>query len=142
MCMINFFFGIYYRPQRSCGKVMFSRASVILSKMVSGRHPPPPWQTLPGRQTSPWSDTPLGRHPSGQTPLLGRHPHGQTPPGQNQPPSRHPPGQTSPPAQQTTTAADGTHPTGMQSCSFKIEKIVMKILYSNCNSLKLVSIYV
>ena len=28
-----------YRPQRSCGKVMFSQA--ILFTMGSGRHPPP-----------------------------------------------------------------------------------------------------
>ena len=37
------------------------------------------------------------------------------------PPGRHPPGQTSPwadtpPRQQTATAADVTHPTGMHSC--------------------------
>ena len=47
----------YYRPQGSCGKLMFSQASVILS--TGG--------CLPGQT------------PSGQTPSLGRHP-GQTPP--------------------------------------------------------------
>ena len=45
----------FYRPQRSCGKVMFSQASVILFRGVYpsihwGRHPPrhtPPGQTPP-----------------------------------------------------------------------------------------------
>ena len=45
-----------YRLQRSCGKVMFSQASVILA----GRHPP-------GRQLPNRADTPLGRHPPQQT---------------------------------------------------------------------------
>ena len=48
----------YYRPQRSCGKVMFSQASVIL--FTGGWDPP-------------------GRHPR-QTPLPGRHPLGRHPP--------------------------------------------------------------
>ena len=59
----------YYRPQRSCGKVIFSQASVILS--TGGV-----CQTPPGRH-------PLCRHhPPGQTTsLLGRHPLGRhTPP--------------------------------------------------------------
>ena len=59
-CLVNFY---CYRPQRSCGKVMFSQASVILS-MRGG---------VPGRLT-PWADT---RH----TPL-GRHPLWEDPPGQ------------------------------------------------------------
>ena len=42
---------------------------------------------------------------------LGRHP-----PARQTPPSRHPPGQT-PPQPKMATAADGTHPTGMHSCS-------------------------
>ena len=37
---------------------------------------------------------------------------GQTPP----PKGRHLPRQTPPPPHETTTAADGTHPTGMYSC--------------------------
>ena len=77
-----------YSPQRSCGKVMFSQASVILftRRGVSDRH-------SPGRHP-PWANTPLGR----PTPL-----------------GRHPPWADTPP-QQTATAADGTHPTGMHSC--------------------------
>ena len=37
-----------------------------------------------------------------------------------QPPPRGktPPGQTPPPPQETATAADGTHPTGMHSCYY------------------------
>ena len=117
----------YYRPQRSYGKVMFSQASVIL--FTAGclpdtpRQTPPTWadtpeadtppgQTPPSGQISPsrhipFADTPLGRHtpfvdtPYADTPL-GRHTH-------------LPPGRTSP-SQQTATAADGTHHTGMHSC--------------------------
>ena len=90
---------------RKCAvcKVMFSQASVILfTGGVSARHPPlsrhPPGQThSPWADTPTWADTlPLGRHPH-----LGRHPLGRHPPG------RHP--------QQTATAADGTHLTGMHS---------------------------
>ena len=63
---------VYYRPQRSCGKVMFSQASVILftgegvyPSMHWGRHPP--WTDTP-RQTPPWIDTPLAKHPRANTP--------------------------------------------------------------------------
>ena len=64
------------------------------------------------------ADTPMGRHTPRQTPL-GRHPHGHTPPlGQTPPsPGRQPLGRHLPPPQQTATAADGTHPTGMHSCT-------------------------
>ena len=65
------FFCLYYRPQRSCGKVMISQASV---------------QTPP-RQTPPWEDTPEDRHPP-----PGRHPRRQTPPTRHTPL----PGQTPP----------------------------------------------
>ena len=65
---------IFYRPQGSCGKVIFSQASVILymgggciractgADTPLGRHPYP-WADTP----TPWA-TPPGRHP------LGRHP--------------------------------------------------------------------
>ena len=43
-----------YRPQRSCGKVMFSQASVILS-------------------TGDVAETPLDRHPPGRHPLCPVH---------------------------------------------------------------------
>ena len=66
----------HYRPQRSCGKVIFSRASVSHSvhrrgEGVSGRHPQADtlWaDTLPGQTLS------LGRH----TPC--RHPRADIPP--------------------------------------------------------------
>ena len=80
----------HYRPQRSCGKVIFSQVSVshpvdrgcVYPSMHWGRHPPRrhlPRQTPRPGQTSPWADTLL---------------------------------------EQTATAADGAHPTGMHSCSF------------------------
>ena len=114
---------LYYCPQRSCGKVMFSQVSVILStgEGVCGRHP---LGRHPSRQTPP-GQTPLSRH------RLSRHSLSTPSPGQT--PSRHPSGQT-PPTQcmmgytppcpvhagiyplLAATAADGTHPTGMHSC--------------------------
>ena len=78
----------FYRPQRSCGKVMFLHLSAILftwgvciractmEDTRPGQTPPPPW-----------ADTPLAEIPQADTP-----------------------------PQQTATAADGTHPTGMYSC--------------------------
>ena len=72
----------------SCGKVMFLQVSVC----PRGRG---------GKCTPPLTDTPLCRHP------LGRH----TPPG------RHPLQADSSP-HQMATAAEGTHPAGMHSCSF------------------------
>ena len=88
-------------------KVMFSQASVIL---FTGRclGDTPLW---PPRQTPPLGRPPLGRHP---------HPRA-TPPGQTPTLNRHTPWTDSPrqmpPPQQMATAADGTHPTGMHSCS-------------------------
>ena len=116
----------YYRPQRSWGKVMFLHLSVILFTGEGGV-----WS--PG-QTPPGTDTPLGRHPPGQTlpcpwqtPPLGQTPHpgrqthtplSRPPPGRH-PPGRHPPCTDTPgrhPPPPATTAADGMHPTGMHSC--------------------------
>ena len=85
----------FYRTQCSCGKVMFSQASVIL--FTRGV-----WQTPPG-QTPPWADTPR------QTP-----PWAETTPGQTSPLGRHSLADTPPPEMATPT--DGTHPTGMYSC--------------------------
>ena len=44
--------------------------------------------------------------------ILGYHPPEQAPPSRSRPPLR-----SRPPPQQTATIADGTHPTGMHSCS-------------------------
>ena len=83
-----------YCPQHSYGKVMFLHLSVSHSvhRGLSGRH------TSPGRH--PQADTPLGRHPPGRHTTPGQTPLGQKP---------------FPPA---ATAADGTHRTGMLSCSY------------------------
>ena len=82
------FLWYFYRPQRSCGMVMFLHLSVILS--TGGGLCV--WQTPPG-----------------QTPPAGRHPLGRHPPWANTHLEQsHPP--------ETATAADGTHPTGMHSC--------------------------
>ena len=102
-CLIYLYRVYFYRPQRSCGKVMFLHLSVIL---FPGRHPPrqkpPLGRHPPGRQ-------PLSHHPR-QTPPRGRHPQAdrQTTP--------QPPPQADTPPQETATTADGSHPTGMHSC--------------------------
>ena len=96
---------LYYRPQRSCGKVMFSQASVIL---FTGRQTPPPWADTP------LADTP-GRHP----------PPSQTPPWTDTIPGQTPPyADTTPPPLSTemATAVDGMHPTGMHSYDFIISQ--------------------
>ena len=117
---VSLYILIHYRPQRSCDKVMFSQASVILfTGFVVWQTPPlqtdthkhpgqtPPRQT-PSRQTPPF----LGRHPLswGDTPWAGTP--RETPPLPSACWNTHPP-----PAQCTmATAADSTHPTGMHSC--------------------------
>ena len=74
----------YYRPQRSCGKVIFSQASVSHSVHSGGCL----------ADTPPWADTPLADHRLGQTHSPpGRHPRADSPLGRH-PPDRHPPGQT------------------------------------------------
>ena len=62
----------FYRPRRSCGKVMFLHLSVILFTVgVSGRHPSE--QTPLEKTHTPQADTPLDTHPP------GTHTPGQTP---------------------------------------------------------------
>ena len=89
---ISFSF-IFYRPQRSWGKVIFSQASVTLSKGGG----------------STWAGTPPGtRCPPDQV-----HPPGLgTPPGPDTPPRAVHAGRY---GQQ----AGGTHPTGMHSCCLR-----------------------
>ena len=88
-----FALGNYYRPQTKLRRGNFLHLSV--SHSVHGGCLPqcmlgyiPPGETP--QADTPWTDTPR-QTPHGQTPL-----------------DRHP--------QQTATAADGTHPTGMFSC--------------------------
>ena len=102
------FFCLDYRPQRSCGKVMISQASV---------------QTPP-RQTPPWEDTPEDRHPP-----PGRHPRRQTPPTRHTPlPGQTPPWAVHvgyiPPA---ASAADSTHLTGMHSCLYFLNFFILMV---------------
>ena len=61
-----------YHPQCSCGKVMFSQASVILSTGGRGcvADPPPPSDP---QSDTPWTDTP------GRPPPPGRPPRADTP---------------------------------------------------------------
>ena len=68
------------------------------------RHPPLGADTHP-RQTPPRADTPQSRQPPEQTPPWSRHPYWE---------QAHPP---SPPQSILGNTVNGTHPTGMQSCS-------------------------
>ena len=87
----GYLYAIFTVRKRSCGKVMFLHLSVILSG--GGCLP----QCMLGYT-----------HPVSRHPPWSRHPPSvkQTPPR-----SRHYP------PEQTATAVDGTHPTGMHSCS-------------------------
>ena len=84
---------VYYRPQWSWGKVIFSQASVILLTGGGGLLPPGGGgssqgeEVLPPRGASSWGVLPRGGGPGGD------------PAG-------------------TATAAGGTHPTGMHSCVY------------------------
>ena len=72
---------IFYRPQRSCGKVIFSQACVKNSVHSGGGGV----SLSACWDTPPWADTSLGRHPP------GRHSSGQTPPRQTSPWADNPP---------------------------------------------------
>ena len=102
---------------------MFSQAcvknSVHKGEGVSDKHPL--CRHTP-RLTHPWADTPsLGRSPPPGPELPCR----QTPPGQTHPWTNTHPGQTAP-LQHTTTAADGTYPTGIHSCWNKISFLTVE----------------
>ena len=114
----------FYRPQHSCGKVIFSQASVILSTWgvflpaCTGADTPPPRQTgdvYPSMHWSRHTPSPGADTPQADTPL------GQTPPGQT------PPGQT-PPLGQTPPPPDG-HCSGMLSCCKNIFFVNIGLLY-------------
>ena len=81
LCNVNIFVcyqhWTYYRPQRSCSKVMFLHLSVILS---TGGVCHPPRQTPPSWAETHRADTPR------QTHSLGRHPPGRHPPQGDTPP--------------------------------------------------------
>ena len=107
----------------SCGKVMFSQASIILSK--AGRCTPPGQTPLPlARQTSPWP----GRHLPGQadTPRPGRQPLAKQTP--NPVPSAR---QTSP-GQADTTPARQTPPWADSHCSGRYASYWNVFLFLEC----------
>ena len=89
--------GIITARKRSCGKVIFSQASVSHSvhRRVSG-------SVHAGIHPTPRADTPS----TGSTP----------PPGTTHPPWKAHTPEAHPSSGAHTPAADGTHPTGMLSC--------------------------
>ena len=122
-----------FTVRNEVAKVMFLHESVCPQVGMPGQvHPPgPDTPAGPGapsrtRYTStgpgtPWDQVP----PSGPgTRPRTRYPQNQVPPGAGTHPSgaRYPPDQVHPlgpcaPPPETDTVADGTHPTGMHSCS-------------------------
>ena len=70
---VNFVKNFFFQCAAEYAQDMFSGCvfTSICHSVHRGVYTPPP-----GRH--PWADTPLGRHPSGQTPPIGRHPSGQT----------------------------------------------------------------
>ena len=91
---------------------MFSQVSVCAPRGVGGVCPIACWDTPPRPEIdNPRADTPLGRHPPGQTPILGRNPPGQTTLLGRHPPGRHPPSA----CWDTVKTQSGMHPTGMHS---------------------------
>ena len=126
LCSYLFSRGIISARNRSYGKVMFLHLSVSHSVHRGG------WQTHP-----------LGSHPPGQTHPLSRQP---------LPPRRHDPRQTLPwadtpwvdtpprqtpwadtPPPETATAADGTYPTRMHSCSSYVYYLALQCFSYNIN---------
>ena len=80
---VSLYILIHYRPQRSCGKVMFSQASVIkFTGFVVWQTPP--LQTHTHTHT-PWSDTPQADTLQADTPFPGQTPPGQAPPRETPP---------------------------------------------------------
>ena len=82
--------------------------------------------------TTPWDQAP----PQDQPPPRTRHPQGPDTPGTRHPldqaPSQDqaPPKPGIPPGAETATAVDGTHPTGMHSCFFKICYLILAKMFS------------
>ena len=118
-----------YRPQHSCGKIMFSEVCVknsvhrgVCISACTGADTPPPSNTPrckhPLVRHLLWSDTPWSEPLPRQTPP-GQTPSGQTPLAQT-PPTECMLGYIPP----TATAADGAHPTGMYSCFRKPFKLL------------------
>ena len=143
---------LFYRPQRSWGKVMFLQVCVILFTGGECLTRYPPQDQVPPRARYPPGTRypPLGpgtpprtRYPPGPgTPPWARYPS----PGPGTPPRHqvHPPGPGTPPAPGTPPRdqvpppgpgryglrAGGTHPTGMHSCfNHKLNELFSFICY-------------
>ena len=97
----------FYHPQLSCGKVMFSQASVILS--IGGGVTQHALEQTPPRQTH--THTPCGPHPLGRHPPVDHTPWAVTPHGQTPSHGPHSLGRHTSPPEQTPPWADApTHP--------------------------------
>ena len=97
----------FYRPQRSCGKIIFSQASVSHSVHRGGVCLGACWDL----------HTPSRYPPGRYTPREGTpHPQAVHPLGRYIPQARTPPTGQIHPSPMTVTAVDGTYPTGMLSC--------------------------
>ena len=102
-------------PQGGClPQCMLGYTPLGADTPPQSRHPPE--ADTPGKQTPPGSRHPLGADtPWNRHPLEADTPWKQTPPRADTPQSRHPP-EADTPLDETATAADYTHPTGMHSC--------------------------
>ena len=112
-----------YRPQHSCKGYIFTGVCVSTGGGVCLSACLDTTTTTPGADTTPpGADTPRSRHPPPpeQTPPQSRHPPPpeQTTPKQTPLPPEQTPSESrhSPPEADMSAAANGTHPTGMQSC--------------------------
>ena len=124
VCIIDTMLGSFLPPANSVwGKVICLQACVCQQGGVPDQvHPRE--QTAP-RNTNPREQTPPGADTNPKTRYIPPRP--GTPPGSRRPPkTRYPPDQVHPSPRPgtppktrytpTTTAAGGTHPTGMHSC--------------------------
>ena len=76
LCSLYFTVFIWFAEQFTLNETEWQWKIVLLAALESSVHR---GQVYTPRQTGRQADTPLGRHPPGQTPLLGRHPPGRHP---------------------------------------------------------------
>ena len=116
---------IYYRPQRSWGKVIFSEACVKNCVHKGGWYPSMPCRSPGWHPRGGWGVWP-GGSPGPHLGVSRPTPGGSPGPHLGGVLQAHTPGgcipactETDTPPQQTATAEGGTHPTGMHSCSWR-----------------------